>query len=60
MVPELASGKQSTNRRERVFAAGVVSGREESEIEPLLNSATKDAASLLRSGRSGLKIPRTH
>jgi triphosphatase len=44
MVPELASGKQSTNRRERVFAAGVVSGREESEIEPLLNSATKDAS----------------
>jgi CHAD domain-containing protein len=44
MVPELASGKPRTNRRERVFAAGVVSGREESEIEPLLNSATKDAS----------------
>ena len=29
---------------ERVFAAGVVSGREESEIEPLLKSATKDAS----------------
>ena len=27
MVPELASGKQSTNCRERVFAAGVVSGK---------------------------------
>ena len=44
MVPELASGKPRTNRRERAFAAGVVSGREESEIEPLLNSATRDAS----------------
>ena len=44
MVPELASGKPRTNRRERVFAAGVVSGREQSEIEPLLNSASKEAS----------------
>ena len=44
MVPKLALGKPRTNRHERVFAAGVISRREQSEIEPLLNSAAKDAS----------------
>jgi inorganic triphosphatase YgiF len=44
LVPKLASGKPGTKGRQRVFAAGVVSGREQSEIEPLLNSAAKDAS----------------
>jgi triphosphatase len=43
LIPELASGKPRTKRRQRVFAAGVLSGREQSEIEPLLNLAVKDA-----------------
>jgi triphosphatase len=43
LIPKLASGKSRTKRRQRVFAAGVASGREQSEIEPLLNSAVKDA-----------------
>ena len=44
LVPKLASGKPRTQGRQRVFAAGVLSGREQSEIEPLLNSAVKDAS----------------
>jgi triphosphatase len=44
MVPKLALGKPRTNRHERVFAAGVISRREQSEIGPLLNSAAKDAS----------------
>jgi triphosphatase len=43
LIPKLASGKSRTKRRQRVFAAGIASGREQSEIEPLLNSAVKDA-----------------
>jgi CHAD domain-containing protein len=43
LIPRLASGKSRTKRRQRVFAASVASGREQSEIEPLLNSAVKDA-----------------
>ena len=44
LVPKLASGKPRTKSRQRVFAVGVVSGREQSEIEPLLNLAAKDAS----------------
>jgi triphosphatase len=43
LIPKLASGKPRAKGRQRVFAAGVVSGREQSEIEPLLNSAATDA-----------------
>ena len=43
LAPKLASGKSRAKGRQRVFAAGVVSGREQSEIEPLLNAAAKDA-----------------
>ena len=43
LIPKLASGKPRTKRRQRVFAASVVSRREQSEVEPLLNSAAKDA-----------------
>ena len=44
LVPKLASGKSQTKGRQRAFAAGVVvAAREQNEIEPLLNSATKDA-----------------
>jgi triphosphatase len=42
-VPKLASGMPRAKGRQRAFAAGVVSGHEQSEIEPLLNSAAKDA-----------------
>jgi triphosphatase len=44
LVSKLASAKPGTKGRQRVFAAGVVSGREQSEIEPLLNSAVKDVS----------------
>ena len=48
LVPKLASGKPRTKGRRCVFAAGVVSGREQDEIEPLLNSAAKDAGKFAR------------
>ena len=43
LVLMLASAKPRTEDRQRAYAAGVVSRREQSEIEPLLNSAARDA-----------------
>ena len=43
LVRMLTSGKPRTEDRQRAYAAGVVSRREQSEIEPLLNSAARDA-----------------
>jgi triphosphatase len=43
LAPELASGKPSAKGRRQAFAVGIVSGREQDEIEPLLNAADKDA-----------------
>jgi inorganic triphosphatase YgiF len=43
LAPKLAAGKSHTKARERAFAAGIVSGREQSKIEPLLKAANKDA-----------------
>jgi inorganic triphosphatase YgiF len=43
LAPKIAAGKAHTNGRARAFAAGIVSGREQSEIEPLLREAESDA-----------------
>ena len=43
LVPKLALGKSQPKTSRRVFSAGVVSGREQSEIEPLLSAAIIDA-----------------
>lgn len=44
LAPQIASGEPShKNGRARAFAAGIVSGREQSEIEPLLSAADRDA-----------------
>jgi inorganic triphosphatase YgiF len=44
----LAAGKSYTKVRAQTFAAGVVSGREQSKIEPLLDAADKDARKFAR------------
>jgi CHAD domain-containing protein len=41
--PKLVAGKSNTKVRARAFAARIVSDREQSEIEPLLKVAGKDA-----------------
>jgi hypothetical protein len=47
-MPKRAAGKPSAKAaRAQAFAIGVVSGREQSEIEPLLNAADKDARKFL-------------
>jgi len=44
LAPQIAAGRRPhKNGRARAFAAGTVSGREQSEIEPLLNAANGDA-----------------
>ena len=43
LVPKLALGNSQAKTGQRVFSAGVVSGRELSEIEPLLSAAAIDA-----------------
>ncbi len=48
LAPKLASGKPSTRGRQRAFAVGVVTGQEQSEIEPLLKAAVKGAKKLGR------------
>ena len=48
LAPKLAPGKPRAKApRAQTFAAGVVYGREQSEIEPLLNAADKDARKFL-------------
>jgi CHAD domain-containing protein len=46
LAPQLAPGKPRA-KAPRAFAAGIVYGREQSEIEPLLNAADKDARKFL-------------
>jgi inorganic triphosphatase YgiF len=48
LATSLAAAETGTRRRARAFAAGVVSGREQSEIEPLLEAAASDARKLAR------------
>jgi CHAD domain-containing protein len=43
LAPRLAAGKPYTKIRARTFAAGIVSGREQSKIEALLDAGDKDA-----------------
>jgi CHAD domain-containing protein len=44
LAPKLAAGKpRAKAARAQAFAIGVVSGREQGEIEPLLNAADKNA-----------------
>ena len=43
LAPKLAAGKAHTNGRARAFAVGIVSGREQSEIKPLLGAAERGA-----------------
>jgi inorganic triphosphatase YgiF len=43
LAPKLVAGKPSAKGRRQAFAVGLVSGREQGEIEPLLNAADKDA-----------------
>jgi inorganic triphosphatase YgiF len=43
LAPKLVAGKPSAKGRRQAFAVGIVSGREQGEIEPLLNAADKDA-----------------
>jgi inorganic triphosphatase YgiF len=48
LAPKPAAGKPGAKAaRAQAFAIGVVSGREQSEIEPLLNAADKDARKFL-------------
>jgi triphosphatase len=48
LAPKSAAGKpRAKAARAQAFAIGVVSGREQSEIEPLLNAAEKDARKFL-------------
>jgi inorganic triphosphatase YgiF len=48
LAPKPAAGKpRSKAARAKAFAIGVVSGREQSEIEPLLKAADKDARKFL-------------
>jgi inorganic triphosphatase YgiF len=47
LAPKPAVGKPSAKAARQAFAIGVVSGREQSEIEPLLNAAEKDARKFL-------------
>jgi len=46
--PKLVAGKSNTKVRARAFAARIVSGREQSEIEPLLKAADIDAQKFAR------------
>ena len=44
LAPQIAAGRPPRkNGRARAFAAGIVTGREQSEIEPLLDAANADA-----------------
>ena len=43
LATRIAAGGKGTKPRARAFAAGVASGREQGEIEPLLEAAVQDA-----------------
>jgi inorganic triphosphatase YgiF len=43
LATRIAAGGEGTKPRARAFAAGVASGREQGEIEPLLEAAVQDA-----------------
>ena len=46
--PKLVAGKSKTKVHARAFAARIISDREQSEIEPLLKAAGKDAQKFAR------------
>jgi triphosphatase len=48
LATSLAAEDTGSHRRERAFAAGIVSGHEQSEVEPLLEAAVRDACKLTR------------
>ena len=48
LAPKLAAGTSQTKARALAFAAGIVSGREQSKVEPLLDAADKDARKFAR------------
>jgi triphosphatase len=48
LAPTLATGETHTKGREYTFAAGMVSGREQAEIGPLLKAAAIDARKFAR------------
>jgi triphosphatase len=48
LAPKLVAGKPNRKVRARAFAAGIVSGHEQREIEPLLKAANKDAQKFAR------------
>ena len=48
LAPKLAAGTSQTKARALAFAAGIVSGHEQSEVEPLLDAADKDARKFAR------------
>jgi triphosphatase len=48
LAPKPAAGKPSAKAARQAFAIGVVSGREQSEIEPLLKAADKNARKFLQ------------
>jgi CHAD domain-containing protein len=48
LAPKLVAGKPNAKIRARAFAASIVSGHEESEIEPLIKAANKEAQKFAR------------
>jgi triphosphatase len=48
LATKVATGAEGTKPRARAFAAGVASGREQREIEPLLKAAAQDALKFSR------------
>jgi triphosphatase len=48
LAPKLVAGKPNAKVRVRAFAAGIVSGHERSEIEPLIKAANKEARKFAR------------
>ena len=48
LAPKPAAGKPSAKAARQAFAIGVVSGREQTEIEPLLKAADKNARKFLQ------------
>jgi len=48
LLPKLAAGSEGPKPQLVAFAAGAIAGRERSEVEPILNEATKAARKLRR------------